>query len=436
MSPIEDGVPAGYKGYRIVYRTTGMKDQPIAVTGAVFFPAASEAGASHPIVAWAHGTTGVVTPCAPTLKPGLVQTIQGIDLFASKGYVVVAPDYPGLGSPGDHPYLIGESAAHAVLDSVRAARSIEEARAGDRFIVWGHSQGGHAALFTGMQAHAYAPELKLVGVAAAAPVSRPFDVLSLDTDPFSGRLFSALLYSAWSRLFDFPLSKYVNDDKVATFAALGANCLQSAEDLDKIEADEKALEMDFYKSDPLKDPFIVGIMAENTAGALPKGMPVFLAQGTNGRYRAPQHHAGLCQGGVCRRIQAQAPHHGRRRAHHGGARQRSFGGRVDGYAFQRARAAERVLKYAPGSLSAALFARPVDGEDGNPEQQRRHVDQRRQLLQRTMPRLIGRAYVDHDARDRADQQAKADQSPCDSDCSPCHASPPPAQSPRIFKLAL
>jgi pimeloyl-ACP methyl ester carboxylesterase len=280
MSPFEDGVPAGYKGYRIIYRSTGLEDEPIAVTGAVFFPAANEAGAARPIVAWAHGTTGVMTPCAPTLKPGLVETIQGIDLFASKGYVVVASDYPGLGSPGDHPYLIGESAAHAVLDSVRAVRNIEEARAGDRFIVWGHSQGGHAALFTGMQAHAYAPELKLAGVAAAAPVSRPFDVLSLDTDPFSGRLFSALLYSAWSRLFDFPLSKYVNEDKVATFAELGANCLQTAEDLAKIEADEKALETDFFKSDPLKDPFIVGVMAENTAGALPKGMPVFLAQGT------------------------------------------------------------------------------------------------------------------------------------------------------------
>jgi acetyl esterase/lipase len=280
LSPIGDGVPTGYKGFRIVYRTTGMKDAPIAATGAVFFPAAGEAGASRPIVAWAHGTTGVMEPCAPTLKPGVAQTIQGIDLFASKGYVVVAPDYPGLGSPGDHPYLIADVAAHSVLDSVRAARSIEEARAGDRFIVWGHSQGGHAALFTGMQAHAFAPELKLAGVAAAAPVSRPFDVLSLDTDPFSGRLFSALLYSAWSRLFGFPLSQYVNEDKVTTFAALGENCLQSADDLAKIEADEKALGTNFFKTDPLKDPFILGVMAENTAGALPKGMPVFLAQGT------------------------------------------------------------------------------------------------------------------------------------------------------------
>ncbi len=131
---------------------------------------------------------------ADTQARASCRPFEGVDLFASKGYVVVAPDYPGLGSSGDHPYLIGESAAHAVLDSVRAARSIEEARAGDRFIVWGHSQGGHAALFTGMHAHAYAPELKLAGVAAAAPVSRPFDVLSMDTDPFSGRLFSALLY--------------------------------------------------------------------------------------------------------------------------------------------------------------------------------------------------------------------------------------------------
>jgi pimeloyl-ACP methyl ester carboxylesterase len=280
MSPFQDGVPAGYKGFRIVYRSTGFKAEPIAVTGAVLFPAVSEPGASRPVVAWAHGTTGVVTPCAPTLKPGLVQSIQGIERFASKGYVVVATDYPGLGSSGNHPYLIGKSMAHAVLDSVRAVRTIEDAHAGNRFIVWGHSQGGHAALFTGMEAQAYAPELELAGVAAAAPVSRPFDVLSMDTDAFSSPLFSALLYSAWSRLFAFPLSKYVNEDKVATFAALGANCLQSAEDLAKIEAGEKALELNFFRSDPLKDPFIVGIMAENTAGALPKGMPVFLAQGT------------------------------------------------------------------------------------------------------------------------------------------------------------
>ena len=39
------------------------------------------------------------------------------------GYAIAATDYPGLGTPGPHPYLVGDSEARAVIDSVRAARS-------------------------------------------------------------------------------------------------------------------------------------------------------------------------------------------------------------------------------------------------------------------------------------------------------------------------
>ncbi len=78
---------------------------------------------------------------------------------------------PGLGTAGPHPYLVGLSEARAVLDSVRAAREIAGAGASDRFAVWGHSQGGQAALFSGLIADTYAPELRLAGVAAAVPAS-------------------------------------------------------------------------------------------------------------------------------------------------------------------------------------------------------------------------------------------------------------------------
>ena len=41
----------------------------------------------------------------------------------SQGYVVVATDYPGLGTDGIHPYLIGESEGRAVLElGARRAR--------------------------------------------------------------------------------------------------------------------------------------------------------------------------------------------------------------------------------------------------------------------------------------------------------------------------
>ncbi len=121
--------------------------------------------------AGARADTGVGGKWAAPVLPDRSGAIPGLDDMLSRGFVVVATDYVGLGTPGQHPYLIGESEARSVLDSVRAARRFPGAKAGDTFAVWGHSQGGHAALFTGQLAASYAPELKLAGVAAAAPAT-------------------------------------------------------------------------------------------------------------------------------------------------------------------------------------------------------------------------------------------------------------------------
>lgn len=123
----------------------------------------------RPVVSWQHPTSGVDRLCAPSLSRDVLKMIMGLPELLKRGYAVVAPDYPGLGTPGPHPYLVGESEGHAVLDAVRAARNAPEAHAGQRFAVWGHSQGGHATLFAGLLAQSYAPELQLVGAAAAAP---------------------------------------------------------------------------------------------------------------------------------------------------------------------------------------------------------------------------------------------------------------------------
>ena len=76
----------------------------------------------RPVVAWAHPTTGVVPRCAPSLARKRFQLIAGLRLMLARGYVVAATDYPGLGTPETHPYLVGDSEGRAVLDSVRAAR--------------------------------------------------------------------------------------------------------------------------------------------------------------------------------------------------------------------------------------------------------------------------------------------------------------------------
>jgi acetyl esterase/lipase len=278
--PLQGGVPSGAKGYRILYRSTDANDQPVAVTGAVIFPAQQPKGTRRDVVAWAHPTTGVVSRCAPTLLPDLATTIQGIDELTSKGYVVVATDYIGLGTKDHHPYLIGASAARNILDSVRAARQIKHTGASHRFAVWGHSQGGHAALFTGQHAGSYAPELELVSVAAAAPATNLEELFKEDRNTSSGRSLTSMTVLSWSRIFGIPLDDLVHDHAKHHFEELAHDCIETLADFFKLDRDEQALERKFLKMDPLEHPRLRTIMEENAPDALPQHVPVFIAQGT------------------------------------------------------------------------------------------------------------------------------------------------------------
>src|SRR5262249_43074663 len=152
-----------------LYRSVGLHGEPIAVSGLAVIPVG--APANRPIVAWDHPTSGLVPRCAPSLARKRYEFIPGLKAMIDRGYDVVATDYPGLGTPGPHPYLVGDSEARATLDAVCALHELPGAEAGDRFAVWGHSQGGQAALFTGIDAARYAPELELEGIAAAAPAT-------------------------------------------------------------------------------------------------------------------------------------------------------------------------------------------------------------------------------------------------------------------------
>jgi acetyl esterase/lipase len=118
---------------------------------------------------------------------------------------VVAPDYPGLGSPGVHPFLVGTVTGRSVLDAVRAAQRIPGAGAGNRFAVWGESQGGQAALWTGQLAGVDGDGLSLVGVAAGAPPTDLAANLRQASDPNVRAFFTALAADSWSRYYDVPL---------------------------------------------------------------------------------------------------------------------------------------------------------------------------------------------------------------------------------------
>ena len=82
------------------------------------------------------------------------------------GYAIARTDYEGLGTPGVHPYLIGTSAAHSVLDAARAARALDK-NVSNKVIIAGHSQGGHAALWAAALAPSYTRDLDVRGTVAS-----------------------------------------------------------------------------------------------------------------------------------------------------------------------------------------------------------------------------------------------------------------------------
>lgn len=282
------GAPAGASAYRVLYRSTGLDDTPIAVSGVVVVPAGPAPAAGRPVIAWAHPTTGVATRCAPSLRPEVFRRIQGLEAMLAQGFVVAATDYPGLGTAGTHPYLVGVSEGRAVLDSVRAAHRMTQAGAGRRFAVWGHSQGGQAALFTGELAASYAPELTLTGVAAAAPATELAQLLRDDIGSAGGKVLTSFALWSWNRVYGAPLDPVLDPAAEPVVDGIAADCIET-DMQDLVIADlEQTLARRFLVGDVTEIEPWKSLLARNTPGKAPAGGPVFIAQGTADTTVRPQ----------------------------------------------------------------------------------------------------------------------------------------------------
>lgn len=176
----------GTKSRLLRYQTQD-RGKPIDATTLMAYPDVGDAR-TFPILLVLHGTAGFNDSCAPS--GGAADDVLGgftdetsllLSLFASFGYIAVAPDYIGLKSLGAptgflHPYLVAEPTAIASLDAVRAAKKQlagSNVTAGDVVVVGG-SQGGHGAAFVNRYLPHYAPELVIKGAVWDVP---PTDIL-------------------------------------------------------------------------------------------------------------------------------------------------------------------------------------------------------------------------------------------------------------------
>jgi hypothetical protein len=168
--PVDDLEIGGATAWRTMYLSESLQGEPIVVTGTALVPSGEAPAGGRPVLTIAHGTSGIADECAPSKHP-VATELSLMGPFVDAGYLVVLSDYEGLGTPGRHPYLVGESEGRGVLDGALAARGLPDADAGDQLSIFGYSQGGHGALWAGQLAADWAPDYDLVGTVAGAPAT-------------------------------------------------------------------------------------------------------------------------------------------------------------------------------------------------------------------------------------------------------------------------
>jgi hypothetical protein len=272
-----------------------------AVSGFVVAPRGRAPSSGRPVLAWAHGTTGGATWCAPATIASPARNfvdyfsprnsyefdigVPALTTFLREGYVVTATDYQGLGTPGVHQYLVGSVEAHAVLDSVLAARQLPGAHAGTRAVILGWSQGGGSAIFSNQEA-AYGAPVRVLGSVDLAPAAGVGVDLEKQVPPNPNATPASAAFTN-SELINFyrgmhaaypelRLSQVLTPVGLGLLAGDGRMCSEKFGDVVIFNyADDPAA----YLKTPVPENWLHRIN-QNTAGNAPPTAPSLVIQGT------------------------------------------------------------------------------------------------------------------------------------------------------------
>lgn len=273
--PYTKELPAGARGWRILY-TTRRGNAP-AVASAIVVTSTQATNDARPVIAWAHGTTGIVRGCAPSMTAPFAN-VPATDKIVAENWVYVATDYPGLGTSGGHAYLVGEDAARAVLDAIRAARRLEGLSLDNRAVVWGHSQGGNSALWTGIRAEDYAPDVNIAGVAALAPASDLPSLFKASQGTMFGKIVSSYLMTAYAAAYlDIDIKAYVSARMRPFVNDIAMRCVGGWPTMVSVMETKLLPSAGIFTRDPASGP--LGDRLRQNTPATGIAAPVLIAQG-------------------------------------------------------------------------------------------------------------------------------------------------------------
>jgi pimeloyl-ACP methyl ester carboxylesterase len=259
----------------LLYRSDGG-----VVSGTVAVPKGKAPKRGWPVISWAHGTVGSADLCAPS-RVGTQGNYDSplLNRWLKAGFAVVRTDYPGLGTPGPHPYLIGVSEGHSVLDMVRAARKLDKHLSRD-VVIAGHSQGGQAALFAASLAPKWTPELKVRGTVAFAPVSHLGEqgalLRALTTPSNLSALAALIVHGVDIANPQLGIQGLLSDQAKALYPQLDTKCLS---DLAKPDSFGALAPANLFRPDADITPVVAALNADDDPETLKIRGPVRIEQG-------------------------------------------------------------------------------------------------------------------------------------------------------------
>ncbi|WP_031048972.1 lipase family protein [Streptomyces sp. NRRL F-5650] len=290
--------PLPGRATRLMYKSTDANGEAVAVTGAYIEPAAKWRGdGPRPLVAVAPGTMGQGDQCAasmalehPLMLNGQTVSVGYEDLsvyrLLLRGVAVVVTDYVGLGTTDRlHTYVNRVDGAHAVLDAVRAARSLDQASVtpASRVGLFGYSQGGGATAAAAELQPSYAPDVELAGTYAGAP---PADLTEVTKAIDGSDLAGALGWSLNGFLQTEPAlrpiaDRYVNEAGEKALKDLSTMCVGDALFGYGGRSSKEWTKTGQSLSDIIRaEPALQDFLAEQRIGALKPAGPVRVATGT------------------------------------------------------------------------------------------------------------------------------------------------------------
>ncbi|KAK6086506.1 putative secretory lipase [Seiridium cupressi] len=228
-------LPAGVGLSRMLFTTKTLNGTTVPASAYVLWPWLPKRFnniTGFPVVGWGHGTSGWSGECGPSQLGDWKLTCFASSIrnlwyqysapftLALQGYVVVAPDYAGLGLDHDaagnfiaHQYAANPASGNDLIYSVKAAQ-VAWPTLSKEFILMGHSQGGGAAWGAAEQL-VKEPVAGYLGTIAASPLPSLIKLLQLAIDSPLIWTAAAKVVAGFPSIFSsFQLSDWLSEEGV------------------------------------------------------------------------------------------------------------------------------------------------------------------------------------------------------------------------------